>query len=200
VIGGLGGSAFNRIHGNTTAGVSVRGAEASSTHILGNTILSNGSAGVVLQNGWSATPPTSVEIAGNSIGGNGGLGIDLGGDGVTPNDGGDTDTGANDLLNFPVLDSAVTDGSALYVDGSVDIGIPGVTFPIEFFASATCDPSGYGEGAQYLGSSSVTTGAGGTATFINVTLPAVPVGRYITATTNAGGTSEFSACRLVVGP
>ena len=47
----------------------------------------------------------SVEntIRSNSIFGNGGLGIDLGTSGVTPNDPDDPDSGPNDLQNFPVL-------------------------------------------------------------------------------------------------
>ena len=40
---------------------------------------------------------------------NGGLGIDLGGDGITPNDSGDEDSGPNDLMNSPAGVSAYYD-------------------------------------------------------------------------------------------
>jgi hypothetical protein len=218
--------AGNRISDNGIVGVILQG--AAHTVVQANAVVANGGAGVLLWNAsdnliggdTTAGEPNTITsnamgvvVSGaslrnllreNAISDNSGLGIDLGdaigGDGVTANDAGDTDTGPNDLLNFPVLDLAVTDGSALYVDGSVDIGIPGVMFSVEFFASSACDSSGHGEGAQYLGSVTLTTGIGGTTAFTAVPLPAVPVGRYITATTRAGGTSEFSACRIVVGP
>jgi len=48
---------------------------------------------------------TGNTFTGNLIYDNGGLAIDLGGDGVTANDPGDGDTGPNDLLNYPELDS-----------------------------------------------------------------------------------------------
>ena len=49
-------------------------------------------------------------IHSNAIFENGGLGIDLEADGVTPNDPGDGDDGANDLTNFPDLIEAESDG------------------------------------------------------------------------------------------
>jgi uncharacterized repeat protein (TIGR01451 family) len=70
------------------------------------------------------------------------------------------------------------------------------TFTLHFYASASCDASGNGEGATLLGSSPVTTNAGGNVTF-NLTLAtAASVGQSInaTATNVAGNTSEFSAC------
>ena len=48
----------------------------------------------------------TVAILGNSIYGNGGLGIDLGGNGVNLNDPGDTDSGPNNVQNFPVITAA----------------------------------------------------------------------------------------------
>ncbi|MCA9142400.1 MAG: DUF4347 domain-containing protein, partial [Planctomycetales bacterium] len=61
-----------------------------------NLIAHNADDGVYIQSG------TGNRISGNSIHSNSGLGIDLGSDGVTPNDAGDIDTGANNLQNFPL--------------------------------------------------------------------------------------------------
>src|SRR5690606_2421048 len=70
---------------------------------------------------------TGVRIAANAIHANAALGIDLIADGlfqpdgVTPNDPDDTDTGGNELQNFPVLDSVeLTEAQRLHVAGSLD--------------------------------------------------------------------------------
>src|SRR5204863_9479346 len=63
-----------------------------------NIIAYNGSRGVSLSSG------TRNAILGNSIFHNAGLGIDLlGNTGRTGNDVGDTDTGAHELQNFPMI-------------------------------------------------------------------------------------------------
>ena len=72
-----------------------------------NTIASNGAAGVFVL----ASASTGIVIRGNAIYGNGGIPIDLGGDGVTANDVNDVDTGPNGRQNFPVLANAVQDGA-----------------------------------------------------------------------------------------
>jgi hypothetical protein len=142
-----------------------------------------------------------AEISGNSIRGNAGLGIDLatwsGYEGVTPNDEGDADTqGGNGLQNFPVLVSAATDGAAVRIEGSLN-SRAGREYRIEFFSNGACDPSGHGEGEDFLGFTGVTTDGAGNAAFA-VTLPAVVApGGFITATATdvaAGATSEFSGC------
>ena len=58
-------------------------------------------------------------VSANEISGNGGLGIDLDGNGVSGNDAGDGDTGPNNLQNFPTLTSA-SGGASTSVSGSLD--------------------------------------------------------------------------------
>ncbi|MCC7367815.1 MAG: hypothetical protein IT306_05305 [Chloroflexi bacterium] len=58
------------------------------------------------------------------------------------------------------------------------------TSGIDVYANDSCDPSGYGEGQTYLGSTSVTTNGSGNATFALITLLAVTAGQVLTATTS----------------
>ena len=79
----------------------------------------------------------------HSIFQNGGLGIDLGEDGATPND--DGDTGPNNLQNVPDLSTAVIDGPGnLLVTYAVDTGAANATYPltIEFFLADVDDEEG----------------------------------------------------------
>jgi hypothetical protein len=164
--------------------VSVGGAAAGA----GNTIAYNGGAGVVVSSAWNGDP-----IAGNSVFANGGLGIDLGGDGVTANDPGDNDSGANDLQNFPVL-AKVQFGASTQFTGSLN-STANKTFTLDFYASAAPDPSGYGEGARYLGSATANTDANGNVVFdLTLAAPTSP-DEWVaaTATNSIGDTSEFSA-------
>ena len=146
-----------------------------------------------------------ARISGNSIDENGGLGIDLlptvGGGGVTPNDPGDADDGGNKLQNFPEIQSATLVGAGVRIVGTVST-TPSTALTLEFFASPACDPSGFGEGRQFLGAAAAVSDAGGAASF-DVTLPgAVSAGSFVTATATAepsGATSEFSACAPVGG-
>ena len=165
---------------------------SSGNTVIGNTITANGQAGVVVVSG------SGNVIKSNLISGNGGLGIDLGGNGVVQNDSGDGDGGANTLQNYPVLVAAVPGAASTVVLGRLN-SLPNSAYTLEFFSNQACDASGFGPGSVLIGSAAVTTNAAGNATF-NVTLPvAVAQGRYVTATaTGAGGTSEFSRC-LIAG-
>ncbi|WP_153555201.1 tandem-95 repeat protein [Roseimaritima sediminicola] len=158
----------------------------------GNVIAFGGGDGVLVQGTSSG-----ISILGNAIHSHAGIGIDLGDDGVTVNDGQfadtpDQDTGANGLQNFPVL-SQVTAGPTPVVQGSIS-STPNRTFRIEFFASDAADPSGYGEGQRYLGYTQVTTSATGESSIVASLSSMIRTGEAISATATdltTGETSEF---------
>jgi CSLREA domain-containing protein len=168
---------------------------AGKTVIQNNVIAGNRSQGVLITAG-----STGNRIGGtkadeeNLIHGNGGLGIDLGDDGVTPNDGRkDKDSGSNDLQNYPEITFATSNGSHR-VAGKLESD-PGTKYVLELFANSEADPSKFGEGVRFLARTEVTTNASGIA-FFDITLPATEgPDSYVTATaTNdtRGNTSEFS--------
>ena len=167
--------------------------------------LAAGQANVIAHNTWdgvSITSGTGHTISGNSIHSNGGLGIDIGNDAVTPNDllPGDLDGGANNQQNFPVLTSATVNGGQISITGTLSSSLTG-SFRIEFFASSAADPSAHGEGQRYLGSSTVSTLLGN-ATINATLLSAVTPGEFVSATaTNlaTGDTSEFASSISATG-
>ena len=128
--------------------------------------------------------------------------IDLNGDGITPNDPGDGDTGPNNLQNYPFLTSASSAGGNTAIGGTLN-STPSTAFRIEFFSNTTLDGSGYGPGETFLGSTTVTTDGSGNAPFTVNTGSATASGKFITATaTNnvTGDTSEFCSGVQVNGP
>ena len=190
--------------GNAGAGVRISGSNNSvgDPSVLtdskgANTIAFNGDDGVVVQGATS----TGNTITDNSIFSNAGIGIDLVGGfesaaGVTANDPGDVDGGANNLQNFPVLTSARTVSGKTTITGKLS-STPNSGHNIQFFAN----PSG-GEGKKFIGERGfVATDGSGKATFTFSPANRVPVGQTITATVAASSqslsTSEFSAPRKV---
>jgi titin len=170
----------------------------------GNVIANNTNQGVVI--GFNATDTATVgdAVLGNSIFGNGGLGIDLGGDGVTANTAGGPHSGPNDLQNTPVLTGARLAGGPLIAVGTLN-SQAGTTFRVELFASPTADPSGHGQGQVYLGYTTVVTDSNGNGSFAALVPFAGSVGWAVSATATAvtgsntvsvpaaADTSEFSA-------
>lgn len=180
-------STGSSVRGLTISGFSGDGIKIDAgnrTSIVGLTIMNNGGAGVHVSSG------TKNALSQNSISNNAGLGIDLGGDGVTLNDIGDSDSGANNLINYPVLTLVTAENAR--IEGSID-NVPSAKLTLEFFANDGCDPSGKGEGQRYVGKSVLTRGA--TSFSINLA-EALSIGDVITATATdeSGNTSEFSAC------
>jgi len=166
-----------------------------------NRIAFNYGDGVLLRD---AVPETTLfvsnPIRANSIYENRGLGINLQPVGeppstVTPNDFQDPDPGPNRLQNFPVLTSAVVQPGLTTISGTLN-STPNSPFALDFFHSVAPDPSGYGEGQQYLGSTSVTTDASGNAsfTFVATGTGAGEPGFFTATATNTAtqDTSEFS--------
>ncbi len=155
----------------------------------GNVIAYNGVADKAHAFGVKIYSGTGNAILGNSIFGNYGLGINLGvGYGPIPNDSGDTNTGANNLQNFPVLASVSNAGGNTTIAGTLN-SVANTTYRIEFFAG-----SGYGDGQTFVGSTDVTTDGKGDASF-NYIVPQIGGSQRITmtATDPSGNTSEFSS-------
>ena len=140
---------------------------------------------------------TENQFARNSIHSNGGLGIDLLLPvGVTPNDPGDADTGGNNLQNFPVITSQTTVSGQTTINGELN-STPSSNFVVEIFTNTAPDPTGYGEGENFVVAIPVTTDATGRATFSH-TFGTTERWVTATATTNAlrssgQDTSEFGA-------
>ena len=160
---------------NGTDGIQI-GLQASD-ETIGGTAPGEGNVIAFNDNGINMDDGVRNAIRGNSIFSNDGLGIDLGGTGVTPNDPGDPDTGANLLQNFPIVTSvepALTSGpqgASTRIRGFIR-GAAATQLELDFFSNDSCAdrPQEFLEGHRYLGSSSVTTDGTGFAA-IDVTLP-----------------------------
>jgi hypothetical protein len=129
------------------------------------------------------------QTSASAIHSNGGQAIDLGTDGVTPNDAGDPDSGPNNLQNTPVLSSVSFAGGNATVSGTINT-TPNALIGLDFFTT----PLAKREGRQYVTSDVVTADASGNASF-SVLLSGVSAGNYITATATSldtTDTSEFS--------
>ncbi len=196
------GNNFSGILESGSSGIQIGGTLAGA----GNVIAFNGGGafgGNLLGNGITlqSSNDRNIAILGNSIYSNAVLGIDLGGDGPTPNDNNvsDSDTGANGLQNYPVITKASTILGRSQVSGTFN-STPNTSFRLEFFASPPpppSNPTAVVEGKSLLGYLDVTTDNSGNAPFNVILAKGTTVGYLIsgTATTKPlanGSTSEFS--------
>ena len=182
----------------------VRAGDGSSGGVISSNRIGIDVQGGAIPNGTGVAILQSAhgfDIFQNFIDHNTGLGIDLGGDGVTPNDtsGPDTDDGPNGLLNFPVLTRADVLTTSTLINGRLRTS-PNIQAVIDLFLSPACDPSGYGEGAERFAFAVVLTDAAGKASFSIEYGDVLPVGQVVTGVTRtaADGASEFSACETVI--
>lgn len=175
----------------------------------GNIIANNGIGGIAVLGGTFFGQPNQVAIIGNSIYDNGGIGTELAeasgftadiNVGTNPNDVGDSDTGPNDYINHPIINSATYNGDDINVNFSLDAaGSPSGLYRLEFFAN---DGNTEGNGKTYLGFTNVSNGTSYTVETLVVPSGYDMSGKYITATATQfdssfdngdfGSTSEFS--------
>jgi uncharacterized repeat protein (TIGR01451 family) len=199
LIGGFLPGEGNLIAFNTNNGVEIFSGSfnlANDNEVAGNVITANRDTGVLVN--YSIT---GTAILSNSIYANTNLGIDLDNGGVTLNDLGDGDTGANNLQNFPVLGFPLRFATTTVISGTLNSATNQI-FRIEIFDNDNPNPQGYGEGQRFLTALSVTNDSNGNSSFIFTNPVALPFSHWITATatdTNSN-TSEFSFARQVVDP
>ena len=157
---------------NSGAGDTIGG----TTSEAGNVIAFNAAVGVHLGR------TSNVSVLGNAIFANGGLGIE-----------------STFAPASPVLTDVASTSNETHIAGTLD-SIPNTAFRIEFFASATADPSGFGEGQIFVGFTTASTNANGLVNYYAALETLIPAGQFVvaTATTLDGNgnpleTSEFSA-------
>jgi hypothetical protein len=195
----LGGAA---ILGNTLAGIQVSGPDVQIGGIgpgEGNLIVNSGAAGVQVD-----TSVTDVTIRGNTIYNQQHtftLGIDLLPTGVTPNDAGDADSGANNRQNFPIISSAIGVPGGTHIQGVLH-SQPNATYQVDFYSNGACVnwAGSFLQALAPIGSTQVTTDANGTA-IIDVTVSgSIELGDHVnaTATDAQGSTSELSQSPVMV--
>lgn len=176
--------------GNFGAGVRLNG---DGNVVDANTIAFNGYNGVTVQ------PGVLNSIQANSIFYNDGLGIDLGNDGRTPNDYGspyDSDSGANNLQNFPELAQPRIDSAGVTRVNLSLLSSASKIYTVRIFSG----PPGTSQGKRLVGSLPIATDATGVGGSSNFQLDArVGAGDVLTATATdpSGNTSEFSDPRQV---
>jgi hypothetical protein len=213
-VGGTAAGAGNIISGNARDGVDIADVASRNavqgdligTDVSGTQPLGNGGAGVAISNAFTTTVGGDVGGAGNTIAFNGGDGVrvDTGtGNAVRLNSifanvglGIALVNGGNQNQPAPTLTSVTSGGGVTTVQGALQAA-RNSTFTVDLYAN----PGGDGQGAQYLGSLTVTTDASGHATFTVTFAIEVPPGESITATATDGGnnTSRFSGPVTVSG-
>ncbi|MDH7515824.1 MAG: choice-of-anchor D domain-containing protein [Bacteroidota bacterium] len=165
--------------------------DAPDNTVAQNIIAYNGRNGItVWEHPYNTTNTDRNQLSRNSIYANGQLGIDLDDDGVSTNDIGDIDNGANQTLNTPLISSATPSGGQTTISGTISIDTNPSQATVEVFIGRSCSPTGI-QGRTFIGQATP-DGAGNWSLTVSGT---VNVGDTITATVTDmnRNTSEFGA-------
>lgn len=171
------GASYNKIGGNEQ----------------GNVIAYNDSCGIVVKDD-NALYNT---ISGNNIYQNHRMGIDLFPMGPNANDAGDTDSGPNEGMNYPLIQHAAygADNGTAWIYGILDTQMPGSAVIELFRALPDTGIINQGEGQQWLGQT-LCDASGNWMFFASGLQEGMLV--TTTATSVDGNTSEFSANYMVI--
>jgi hypothetical protein len=189
---GLVGTGQNTL-GNSLGGISISQSNSNKigngTESGSNRIVGNGSFGLQITHPLS----TGNSLFRNSIGNHRFMEIDLGGDGPTPNDRGDQDTGPNELLNYPIIDFVANSSIFVQVSGSFE-GAANTLLEIDLYS----EQAGLSE-RRFIGSRSFQTDNVGLLTWTLEFSFGLPEDAkvYATARSSNGSQSEFSPPRSV---
>lgn len=190
--------------GNTSHGIPMMGGADCNTiggtaPAYRNVIAYNGGDGVAL----ATDGGINNYVDPNFIHDNEGLGVDINDDGPTTNDDLDADAGPNDLQNYPLLTSAIAQGGGIRITGMISSTPgPGTYFNLFFLVNDECDPSGYGEGQEFIDEATIISDDDGINPFTYFFSRPVEPGMFVVASaSNPESTSEFSQCvEVAEGP
>ncbi len=177
--------------GNARHGIAIESANAT---VVGNLIAHNNRDGVLVAGG------TLTTLVDNKIHSNNELAVDLDmtfagpfGDGVTPNDPGDVDTGSNDGQNFPVLSNVRRTAGGVTADVSLN-SLPSRQYRLRYCFVAVPDAGGHGEcDDPTLVSHVVSTDASGNFSGTAPLLPATTLGHLTASAGRLQGAFEASS-------
>lgn len=177
--------------GNGASGILVAGGASNNFIGLadrGNIIANNDSAGIVLMDETTL----NNRISQNSIYNNQYAGIDIYPWGINENDNGDSDSGCNNLMNYPVITSVIRDinSGQIWINGTLDTQNP-QNATVELFIAH--QPTGAGiprEGRTFIGKTTPHSDG----SWLAVVDAEIDSDEHIisTATDAEGNTSEFS--------
>ena len=168
----------------------------------GNTIAFNTGNGVTVGSSTDDAGTVGNDIERNSITANTGLGISLGGSTTPLENDSLSHSGPNNLQNYPILSAVTISGGIATIIGTfTEVEEAESDLTINFYGDPG-DPSGFGEGKVFLGSTNISTDSTTGEADINATVTAPPAGYVISATATLldsvdtslkpGDTSEFS--------